>query len=355
MTSIDWLNAALALLDDKAQQQALARQGNLTKPSGSLGRLEDIAVQLSAMQSTAKPSIRNTAIVVFAGDHGVTEEGVSVFPQVVTGEMIKNFSRGGAAITALARQHHAAFEVVNVGVVVDLPVMDNVVDATVMAGTANFAKQPAMSMAQVEAALTAGKHAVERANAAANDDLHVFVGGDMGVGNTTAATALLVWVLKDSAMAYTGPGTGLDEEGVSHKSQVIDIALQLHQAHMTSPVEALRHIGGLEIAALVGAYIRCAQLGIAVLVDGFITTSAALIAAQIQPAITDWMLFSHGSAEPGHKSMLNALDATPILDLGMRLGEGSGAGVALSILQSACMTHNEMATFAEAAVSQKSD
>ncbi|MDP6969460.1 MAG: nicotinate-nucleotide--dimethylbenzimidazole phosphoribosyltransferase [Gammaproteobacteria bacterium] len=348
---MDWINEPLAGLQAQIHKQALERQGELTKPPGSLGDLEMMAVRLSAMQGVVKPSVDNAQIVVFAGDHGVTEEGVSAFPQVVTGEMIKNFSAGGAAISVLARQQGAEFEVVNVGTVVDLPALEHVVDATVMAGTANFAKQAAMTPAQLSAALQAGKAAAERAH---GKDATIFIGGDMGIGNTSAATALSAWVLNDDANNHVGPGTGLDAEGVSHKGQVIAAALAKHATAMTSPLEALRHVGGLEIAALVGAYVRCAQLGVAILVDGFITTSAALIAAQIQPQISDWMFFSHASAEPGHQAMVNALHAKPILDLGMRLGEGSGAGVALSILKSACATHNQMATFAEAAVSEKS-
>ncbi len=349
--NMDWINDALANLSEQSQIEGLERQGQLTKPPGSLGELEAMAVRLCAMQGVGKPSVDNAKIVVFAGDHGITEEGVSAFPQVVTGEMIKNFSAGGAAITALADQQGADFEVVNVGIVVDLPAMEKVVDATVMPGTSNFAKQAAMTADQLAQALQAGKVAAERAQA---QGATLFIGGDMGIGNTSSATALSAWVLNDDANNHVGPGTGLDAQGVDHKGKVIAAALAKHANAMSSPIEALRHVGGLEVAALVGAYIRCAQLGVTVLVDGFITTSAALIAAQIQPQITDWMFFSHASAEPGHQAMVKALQAKPILDLGMRLGEGSGAGVALSILKSACATHNNMATFAEAAVSEKS-
>ena len=297
-----------------------------------------------------KPSVDNAQVVVFAGDHGVAAEGVSAFPQVVTGEMVKNFSRGGAAICALARQNNAAFEVVNLGTVVDLSAMENIVDNTIMAGTANFAQQAAMTLEQLTQSLAAGKAAVDRAAA---NGATLFIGGDMGIANTTAATALASWATGQSVTSLVGPGTGLDAQGVTHKGQVIETALAKHADAMTSPVEALRHVGGLEIAALVGAYIRSAQVGMAILVDGFITTSAAILASKIQPEITDWMFFAHASAEPGHQAMMASVGADTILDLGMRLGEGSGAGVALSILKSACVTHNEMATFAEASVSEK--
>jgi len=349
--TLEWINAPLATLNTSAKEQGLERQGQLTKPPGSLGSLEAMAVRLCAMQGVQKPSVDNAQVVVFAGDHGVAAEGVSAFPQVVTGEMVKNFSRGGAAICALARQNNAVFEVVNLGTVVDLSAMENIVDNTIMAGTANFAQQAAMTLEQLTQAMAAGKAAVDRAAA---NGATLFIGGDMGIANTTAATALASWATTQSVTSLVGPGTGLDAQGVAHKGQVIEAALAKHADAMTSPVEALRHVGGLEIAALAGAYIRAAQVGMAILVDGFITTSAAILASKIQPQITDWMFFAHASAEPGHQAMMASIGADTILDLGLRLGEGSGAGVALSILKSACVTHNEMATFAEASVSEKS-
>jgi len=349
--TLEWINAPLATLNTSAKEQGLERQGQLTKPPGSLGSLETMAVRLCAIQGVQKPSVDNAQVVVFAGDHGIAAEGVSAFPQVVTGEMVKNFSRGGAAICALARQNNAAFEVVNLGTVVDLSAMENIVDNTIMAGTSNFAQQAAMTLEQLTQAMAAGKASVDRAAA---NGATLFIGGDMGIANTTAATALASWATKQSVTSLVGPGTGLDAQGVTHKGQVIETALAKHADAMTSPVEALRHVGGLEIAALAGAYIRAAQVGMAILVDGFITTSAAILASKIQPQITDWMFFAHASAEPGHQMMMASIGADTILDLGMRLGEGSGAGVALSILKSACVTHNEMATFAEASVSEKS-
>jgi len=349
--NLEWINQPLAALNDSAKEQGLERQGQLTKPPGSLGSLEAMAVRLCAMQGVDKPNVDNAQVVVFAGDHGIAAEGVSAFPQVVTGEMVKNFSRGGAAICALARQNNAQFEVVNLGTVVDLSAMENIVDNTIMPGTSNFAKQAAMTQVQLSQAMAAGKAAVDRAAA---NKVMIFIGGDMGIANTSSATALAAWATGQSVASLVGPGTGLDAQGVSHKGQVIEAALAKHAAAMTDPVEALRHVGGLEIAALTGAYIRAAQVGMTILVDGFITTSAAILATKIQPKITDWMFFAHASAEPGHQTMMASLGADTILDLGMRLGEGSGAGVALSIIKSACVTHNEMATFAEAAVSEKS-
>ncbi|MBT4238690.1 MAG: nicotinate-nucleotide--dimethylbenzimidazole phosphoribosyltransferase [Oceanospirillaceae bacterium] len=349
--TIDWIFQPLAALNANAREQGLERQGQLTKPPGSLGLLETMAVRLCAMQGVDKPNVDHAQVVVFAGDHGIAAEGVSAFPQVVTGEMVKNFSRGGAAICALARQNNAQFEVVNVGTVVDLPSMNDVLDSSIMPGTSNFAQQPAMTLDQLSQAMTAGMAAADRAAA---NQVTLFIGGEMGIANTSSATALAAWATGQSVARLVGPGTGLDLQGISHKAQVIESALAKHASAMISPVEALRHIGGLEIAALVGAYIRLGQLGIAILVDGFITTSAAIVAAKIHPQILDWMFFAHASAEPGHQTMMTSLGAKAMLDLDMRLGEGSGAGVALSILKSACVTHNEMATFAEASVSEKS-
>jgi nicotinate-nucleotide--dimethylbenzimidazole phosphoribosyltransferase len=349
--NLEWINQPLAALNNSAKEKGLERQGQLTKPPGSLGSLEAMAVRLCAMQGVDKPNVDNAQVVVFAGDHGIAAEGMSAFPQVVTGEMVKNFSRGGAAICALARQNNAQFEVVNLGTVVDLSAMENIVDNTIMPGTSNFSKQAAMTQEQLSQAMAAGKAAVDRAAA---NKVMIFIGGDMGIANTSSATALAAWATGQSVASLVGPGTGLDAQGVSHKGQVIEAALAKHAAAMTDAVEALRHVGGLEIAALTGAYIRAAQVGMTILVDGFITTSAAILAAKVQPQITDWMFFAHASAEPGHQTMMASLGADTILDLGMRLGEGSGAGVALSILKSACVTHNEMATFAEAAVSEKS-
>ena len=349
--TIDWIFQPLAALNANAREQGLERQGQLTKPPGSLGLLETMAVRLCAMQGVDKPNVDHAQVVVFAGDHGIAAEGVSAFPQVVTGEMVKNFSRGGAAICALARQNNAQFEVVNVGTVVDLPSMNDVLDSTIMPGTSNFAQQPAMTLDQLSQAMTVGMAAADRAAA---NQVTLFIGGEMGIANTSSATALAAWATGQSVARLVGPGTGLDLQGISHKAQVIESALAKHATAMISPIEALRHVGGLEIAALVGAYIRLGQLGIAILVDGFITTSAAIVAAKIHPQILDWMFFAHASAEPGHQTMMTSLGAKAMLDLDMRLGEGSGAGVALSILKSACVTHNEMATFAEASVSEKS-
>ena len=346
----DWLKNPAKPLNEAARNAAIARQQQLTKPPGALGQLETLAIQLAAMQGREKPQLDKVFISVFAGDHGVAEENVSAFPQLVTAEMVKNFARGGAAICVLARQLDAKLEVVNLGTAFDTGNLPGVLQCNIGKGTSNFAKQPAMSETQLAAAMQAGRDSVEHA---ASLGTQLYIGGDMGIANTTSAAALACALLQHTPQQLAGPGTGLDANGVQHKAAVIARALALHTDHLNDPLEILRRLGGFEIAALVGAYISCSQRGITVLVDGYITSAAALIAVRINPEISPWLIYSHRSAEPGHILMLNALQAETLLQLGMRLGEGSGAGVAVPLLRLACALHNEMATFAEASVSEK--
>ena len=348
--SIDWLNKPIAKLNEDLLQQAREQQLQLTKPPGSLGRLEDIAVRLAAMQQRRAIQLDKVQIVVFAADHGVAAEGVSAFPQAVTTEMVKNFARGGAAISVMARELGASLEVVDVGTVIPAGPLAGVVDNRVAAGTANMATQAAMDETQLASALQAGRDAVSRG---VQQGMQLFIGGDMGIANTSAATAIACAVLKQSALSLTGPGTGLDEAGVKHKAAVIQSALDKHASELNTPENILRHLGGFEIAALCGAYLACAQQGVPFIVDGFIATSAALLAVNIQADVKQWMFMAHRSAEPGHKQMLEAIAIEPLLDMGMRLGEGSGAALALPLLRMAAVTHAQMATFAEAGVSEK--
>jgi nicotinate-nucleotide--dimethylbenzimidazole phosphoribosyltransferase len=284
---------------------------------------------------------------VFAADHGVAAEGVSAFPQAVTAEMLKNFARGGAAINVLARQLDATLEVINLGTAFDPGALPGVIANPLGAGSANFTREPALSVAQLTAALDAGRQAACRASAAG---AQLFIGGEMGIANTTAATALGCALLGVEADALAGHGTGLDAAGVAHKAAVVTRALALH-GDCSQPLDALRCVSGFEIAALAGSYLACAQQGLPALVDGFITTAAALAAVRIQPGVRDWLLFAHASHEQGHATLLAALDARPLLRLDMRLGEASGAAVAVPLLRMACALHREMATFAEAGVS----
>ncbi len=344
----DWLNDPIKTLDVSSGQAAEERQKALTKPPGSLGRLEELAITLSRMQGSETPGIGRPHITVFAGDHGVAESGVSAFPQEVTVQMLANFSAGGAAISVLARSLGANLEVVDVGTVVEPVEMEGVVRHRAGRGTYNFHQQDAMEREQLGIALEAGRASVMRAREAGAG---LFIGGDMGIANTTSAAALACALLERDPGEIAGPGTGLDSEGVRHKAQVIRESLARYEGLAEQPMVALRCLGGFEIAALAGAYLTCAQIGMPVLIDGYITTAAALVATRHQPEIRPWLLFSHRSAEPGHSAMLNALEAMPLLDLGMRLGEGSGAAVALPLLRLACDLHNGMATFADAGIS----
>jgi nicotinate-nucleotide--dimethylbenzimidazole phosphoribosyltransferase len=350
VASIEWLAIPAALPDADMQGAAEARQSRLTKPPGALGRLEDIAIRLAALQGTERPGADRVRITVFAGDHGVAAEGVSAFPQAVTAEMVRNFAHGGAAISVAARALGAELEVINLGTACDTGPLEQVKSYALGPGTANFTTAPAMTEHQLACALAAGRHAAERARLSG---AQLFIGGEMGIANTTAATALACALLEVPPARLVGPGTGLDAQGVAHKARVIQRGLDRHSRHHGRPLEALRRLGGFEIAALAGSYIACAHMGLPVLVDGFIASAAALAAVRLCPGSQAWLLFSHASAEPGHRAILEALDARPILDLGMRLGEGSGAAVAVPLLRMACALHNDMATFAEAGVSGK--
>ncbi|WEK08645.1 MAG: nicotinate-nucleotide--dimethylbenzimidazole phosphoribosyltransferase [Candidatus Pseudomonas colombiensis] len=344
-----WLEPCKAV-DIQVLEQAEARQQQLTKPAGSLGQLEHLAVQLAGLQGRLKPSLEQLWIAIFAGDHGVVAEGVSAYPQAVTGQMLLNFVSGGAAISVLARQLGAQLEVVDLGTVTPDLNLPGVRHLNLGAGTANFTQGPAMTQAQGELALQAGRDSARRAQAAG---AQLFIGGEMGIGNTTAASAIACALLDIPVAQLAGPGTGLNAAGVNHKAQVIERALAVHAAQRGDVLQTLFNLGGFEVAALVGAYLACAQEGIAVLVDGFICSVAALVAVRLNPACRPWLLFGHRGAEPGHRHVLQTLEAQPLLDLGLRLGEGSGAALAVPLLRLACDLHGQMATFAEAAVADR--
>ncbi|QIH10099.1 MULTISPECIES: nicotinate-nucleotide--dimethylbenzimidazole phosphoribosyltransferase [unclassified Pseudomonas] len=349
MSNSWWQNPCKAI-DAQVVEQALARQQQLTKPAGSLGQLEPLAVRLAGLQGQLKPSLEQLWIAIFAGDHGVVAEGVSAYPQEVTGQMLLNFVSGGAAISVLARQLRAQLEVVDLGTINPSLELAGVRHLNLGPGTANFLMGPAMTPAQGEQALQAGRDSALRAR---EQGAQLFIGGEMGIGNTTAASAIACALLGIPAAQLAGPGTGLNAAGVSHKAQVIERALALHPQACNDPLYALFSLGGFEIAALAGAYLACAQEGIAVLVDGFICSVAALVAVRLNPACRPWLLFAHQGAEPGHRHVLQVLEADPLLDLGLRLGEGSGAALAVPLLRLACDLHGQMATFAEAAVADR--
>lgn len=345
---MNWLEQPIAVISEVAIQEANERQLQLTKPPGSLGKLEELAIKFSAIQKTQQPVVKNVHISIFAADHGIANENVSAFPQVVTTEMIKNFSRGGAAINVLAKELDAKLEVIDLGTVVEAGELEGVISSRIAPSTANFAQQAAMTEEQLNEALNTGKAAVQRAIESGAD---IFIGGDMGIANTTSATAMACVYLDKAPVDLAGPGTGLDKKGVSHKAEVIQQALGLHEATLLNAVEVLRFFGGFEIAALTGAYIYAAQQGLPVMIDGFITTAAALAAVKIKPDSDVWFIYAHQSHEPGHRLMLEALNAEPLVNMNMRLGEGSGAAVVIPLLRHACALHANMATFAEAGVS----
>ena len=346
---MNWLEQPVRPIDATVGAAAEARQQQLTKPAGSLGQLEQLAIRLAGMQGRVCPQLDRISIAVFAADHGVTAEGVSAYPQAVTAEMIRNFARGGAAISVAARLLDARLQVWNLGTVVALEALPGVESRIIAPQSGNLLRQPAMTGVQLQQALDVGREAVLQS------PCDLFIGGEMGIGNTTAATALAVALTGYSAAELTGPGTGLDSEGVAHKVRVIEQAVLRHGKER-SPLDLLASLGGFEIAALAGAYLTCAQQGVPALVDGFICSVAALLACRYQPAVADWLIFAHHSAEPGYRRLCEVLPSSPspLLDLGLRLGEGSGAATAVPLLRMACALHAEMATFAEAAVSEKS-
>lgn len=343
-----WWLEACRIPDEVALRAAQQRDAQLTKPAGALGRIDAVIPQLAALQGRERPSVQRIFIAIFAGDHGVAEEGISAFPQSVTAQMLGNFVNGGAAISVLAKQLDATLEVIDLGTVAPLS-LPRVRHLSLGPGTRNFAKESAMSAETCQLAMQAGRDSVLRAQQQRSE---LFIGGEMGIGNTTTAAALACALLGCAPHELAGPGTGLDEAGVARKRVVIERALALH-AGSHDTLGWMQRLGGFELAALTGAYLACAQQGIVVLVDGFICSVAALCAVRLNPACRDWLLFAHRSAEPGHAAVLSALDAQPLLDLGLRLGEGSGAALAVPLLRMACALHDGMATFEEAAVAVK--
>ncbi len=305
-----------------------------------------LAIELSAMQGVNRPETRPCEIVVFAGDHGVADENVSAFPQEVTQQMVLNFVNGGAAISVLAEMNGAGLTVINAGTAYQGSFPDPVIDAPIGHGTGNIAVESAMSHAECLEALALGRRVASDLAA----ETRIVVGGEMGIANTTSATAVASGFGVASAAELVGPGTGLDSVGVQHKLHVVEQALA-RAGKQAAPLGILAELGGYEIVALAGFFIASASRNMAILVDGFIASVAALAACRINSHVRNWMLFSHASAEPGHRLVLESLDAVPLLSLDMRLGEGSGAAAALPLLDLACALHNRMATFSEAGVS----
>jgi nicotinate-nucleotide--dimethylbenzimidazole phosphoribosyltransferase len=320
---------------------------NKTKPLGSLGVLETLAKQLGLVQQTDKVSVDQPAILVFAGDHGVVAEGISAYPQDVTWQMVENFLANGAAINVFARQNGAALYVVDAGVNHDFGARPGLIDRKVAYGTRNFALEAAMTPGQCAAAMEHGAALVAELPG------NVVGFGEMGIGNTTAAAALMHKLAGVPVADCVGAGTGLSAQGVLNKQRVIEAAVERH-AGVSEPLEVLATFGGFEIAMMAGAMLQAAALRKTLLIDGFIVTAALLAASRVAPAILDYCVFAHCSDEAGHRRMLEQLGARPLLQLGLRLGEGTGAALALPLLHAAANFMNEMATFASASVSEKS-
>jgi nicotinate-nucleotide--dimethylbenzimidazole phosphoribosyltransferase len=313
--------------------------------------LEAIAVELAALQATSTPGADRVPVVLFAGDHGIAAQGVSAYPPEVTVQMLRNFASGGAAIAVLSRALGLPLEVVDAGTLSTEAIPGVIVDKP-RNGTRDFSREPALTPAEMAFALESGRRAVGRQMDRA-PQLVIF--GEMGIGNTTAAAAIAAALLGCEPGHVVGSGTGLDGEGRMRKARVIADALVLHQLADDAPVaRVLETVGGLEISAIAGAIIAAAQARLPVLIDGFIVSVAALAATKLNPSCRPWLIFAHRSAERGHAMVLDALCGQPLIDLGMRLGEASGAATALPILRLACALHNGMATFAEAAVSGRS-
>jgi nicotinate-nucleotide--dimethylbenzimidazole phosphoribosyltransferase len=338
-------------------QRAADYQARLTMPTGALGRLLELGRHLCAIQETLTPRAEPAAVLVMAADHGVAEEGVSAYPQEVTGQMVANFLRGGAAVNVLARRQGAWVFVVDMGVKHSGPLRaagdhpDFVGDRPLAPGTANFLKGPAMPREQARQAVAVGRQVVVERLASLG--VRAVALGEMGIANTTSASALTAALTGLPAAAVTGRGTGVGDDVWKHKVAVIERALELHFPDRRGPVEpaaALAAVGGLEIAGLVGAALEAASRRMVVVLDGLISSVAGLLAARLEPAARDYFVAAHRSVEVGHRAVLEALDLTPLLDLGMRLGEGSGAVLALNLLQCAADVMRDLATFETAGV-----
>lgn len=327
-------------------QQAARTLDQKTKPPGSLGVIETVAMQISAVQQTLTPCADNARAILFAADHGVMEESVSAYPQAVTQQMVANFATGGAAANVLCKVHSATLEVINVGVIGDA--IAGVVHAKVADGTANATREPAMTDTQFAQALDVGRAAIRRA---AQDGVHIVALGEMGIGNTTSAAAIVSALCEVPARVSVGPGTGLDQTGLEHKVTVVEKILSTHRNR--APQSVLQNMGGLELTAIAGAIEEARDHKITVIIDGYIVTAAALCAVGMSADTRAHLLFAHQSAEPGHQAALHHLNATPLLNLGLRLGEGSGAIMAIPLVRSAVAILNEMATFEDAGVDRE--
>jgi nicotinate-nucleotide--dimethylbenzimidazole phosphoribosyltransferase len=349
-------------LDDNAMQLAKRRHDTLTKPLGSLGMLEELAIKVAGITGQHLPLIQNKVIITMAGDHGVVREAVSAYPQQVTAQMVVNFVRGGAGINVISRQIGAKVVIVDMGVAQDLSEsvlreqypqgINVIVDKKIGLGTNNIANEPAMSREDAIKAIETGIEIVENE---LNRGAEIIGIGDMGIGNTTPSSAIVAVITHSPVAAVTGRGTGINDSMLKHKIQVIERAIEINQPDASDPIDVLAKVGGYELGGLAGVIIGCAARRIPVVIDGFITTASGLIAAGITPAVKDYMIASHCSVEIGHKIALAHLNLTPLLNLNLRLGEGTGAALAIFLIDTACKILTDMATFADAGVAEALD
>ncbi|HZP44517.1 MAG TPA: nicotinate-nucleotide--dimethylbenzimidazole phosphoribosyltransferase [Candidatus Binataceae bacterium] len=352
METLEETRARIGTPDREAERAAALRLDTLTKPQGSLGRLEEIVARYAAIRGDGGTRMGRGALLVYVADHGVADAGVSAYPQAVTVEMLRNIGAGGAAISVLARRFGYELVVTDVGVATDTSARPfaGVRYRRIAAGTRNMLEEPALSEAEARAALAVG---IEQAEEAARRGVTLLGIGEMGIGNSTAAAALLAALTGIAPARLIGRGTGIDDAGLVRKVNAVEAALGRHREHLGNPLGALAAVGGLELAAMAGACLGGAAARVPVVVDGFIATAAAATAIGIAPRVADFLFFAHRSAEGGHGLALEALRVRPLLDLGMRLGEGTGAALAMNLVESALALFHQMATFASAGVSEK--
>ncbi|WEG15323.1 nicotinate-nucleotide--dimethylbenzimidazole phosphoribosyltransferase [Alkalihalophilus pseudofirmus] len=335
-------------LNKELGEQVSGYINTLTKPPGSLGRLEELAIQLAEMKNNPFPKVSPAGVLVFAADHGIAAEGVSAFPQEVTEQMVMNFLNGGAAINVFSRQIGAALKVVDIGVAGEIDHDALIVDK-VRNGTRNFLEEDAMTYDEAVEAIAVGRRQAEKL---IEEGIESIILGEMGIANTTSSSALLAVLTGKPVKDLVGYGTGITNERLQHKIEVINQSIENRKANAADPIDVLRKLGGLEIAGMTGAMLCAAERRVPIILDGFISTVAALIAVRMAPVCEDYMIVGHQSVEPGHLTAVEALEKKPLVNLGLRLGEGSGAAVAFSIIESACRMLNEMATFESAGISK---
>ncbi|MGB9597267.1 MAG: nicotinate-nucleotide--dimethylbenzimidazole phosphoribosyltransferase [Candidatus Poribacteria bacterium] len=338
-------------VDSSLMESTQIRLDNLTKPKGSLGRLEEFAKRIVVITNKKNPTLTRKVIITIAGDHGITEEGISAYPSEVTPQMVYNFLRGGAGVNVLARHVSAEVIVVDMGVAVELTPHPDLIVRKIGMGTQNFAKGPAMSREQATKAIETGIEITE--NIIKEKGVDIIGTGEMGIGNTTPSSAITAVFTGKPVHEVTGRGTGIDDETYNRKISVIQKAIELNKPDPKDPIDVLAKVGGFEIGGLVGVTLACAANKIPVVIDGFISSVAGLIAFELKPDTRDYIFAAHASVEIGHKAILDRMQLKPILDLSMRLGEGTGSALAMGLIDAGVKVLNEMASFEEAGVSRE--